>query len=70
MMVGRTIYESSPELPENPDQEVLLEVRDLNRGTELQDINLRLKRRNSGVGRADGGGPHRGGARHLRGRFD
>ncbi len=44
MMVGRTIYESSPELPENPDQDVLLEVRGLNRGTELQDINLRLKR--------------------------
>ena len=44
MMVGRTIYESSPELPENPDQDVLLEVRNLNRGTALRDINLRLKR--------------------------
>ena len=44
MMVGRTIYESSPELPEDPDQDVLLEVRHLNRGATLQDINLRLKR--------------------------
>ncbi len=41
MMVGRTIYESSPELPDDADQNVLLEVRHVNRGAVLQDINLR-----------------------------
>lgn len=44
MMVGRTIYESTPEVPENGDQETVLEVRHLNRGSELQDISFHLKR--------------------------
>lgn len=44
MMVGRTIYETSPEIPENGDQEVVLEVRSLNRGRALQDISFTLKR--------------------------
>lgn len=44
MMVGRTIYESSPEAPEHGDQEVVLEVRNLNRGNSLRDINFHLKR--------------------------
>src|SRR5690606_6860373 len=44
MMVGRTIYESTPEVPENDDQETVLEVRHLNRGSELQDISFHLKR--------------------------
>jgi ribose transport system ATP-binding protein len=44
LMVGRIIYESAPELPENPDQEVVLEVRNLNRGRVLHDINFNLKR--------------------------
>lgn len=44
MMVGRTIYESSPEVPEVANEEVVLEVRHLNRGTALQDINFNLKR--------------------------
>jgi ribose transport system ATP-binding protein len=43
MMVGRTIYESAPEVPENADQPVVLEVRNLNRGTALKDINFHLK---------------------------
>jgi ribose transport system ATP-binding protein len=44
LMVGRTIYESTPELPENPNQEVVLEVRNLNRGKVLRDVSFDLKR--------------------------
>jgi ribose transport system ATP-binding protein len=44
LMVGRTIYESAPELPEHPDQEVVLEVRNLNRGRVLRDVSFELKR--------------------------
>ena len=29
MMVGRTVYEATPELPETPDPTVMLEVRHL-----------------------------------------
>jgi ribose transport system ATP-binding protein len=42
MMVGRTIYESAPEVPENPSQEVVLEVRNLNRGRALKDVSFKL----------------------------
>lgn len=44
MMVGRTIYESDPEIPEVRDQEVVLEVRDLNRSNELHDVSFELRR--------------------------
>ncbi len=44
MMVGRTIYESKPELPENPSEEIALEVRNLNRGRVLKDISFKLKK--------------------------
>ena len=44
LMVGRTIYESSPELPENPSHEVALEVRNLNRGRVLRDVSFSLKK--------------------------
>ncbi len=44
MMVGRTIYESSPVIPENPSQDIVLEVRNLNRGKVLQDVNFHVKR--------------------------
>ncbi len=44
MMVGRTIYETSPEVPENPSQEVVLEVKDLNRGSVIKDVSFNLKR--------------------------
>ncbi|MCB8924115.1 MAG: sugar ABC transporter ATP-binding protein [Ardenticatenaceae bacterium] len=44
MMVGRTIYEATPELPEEPTDEVVLEVKDLNQGSMLQDINFHLKK--------------------------
>jgi ribose transport system ATP-binding protein len=44
MMVGRTIFETSPEAPEHPSDEVILEVRNLNRGNAIRDVNLQLKR--------------------------
>lgn len=44
LMVGRTIYESAPELPENPNQEVVLEVRNLNRGRVLRNVSFDLKK--------------------------
>ncbi len=44
MMVGRVIYESAPEIPENPSQDIVLEVKDLSRDTELKDINFKLKK--------------------------
>jgi ribose transport system ATP-binding protein len=44
LMVGRTIYESAPELPEKPDQEVVLEVHNLNRGRLLRDVSFDLKK--------------------------
>jgi ribose transport system ATP-binding protein len=42
MMVGRTIYENAPEVPERPSQEVVLEVRHLNRGRAVQDVSFQL----------------------------
>ena len=44
LMVGRTIYESAPELPESPDQTLVLEVRNLNRGKVLKDVSFNLKK--------------------------
>jgi ribose transport system ATP-binding protein len=44
MMVGRTIFEEAPELPENPSQEVILEVRNLNRGRVIQDVSFQLRK--------------------------
>ena len=44
LMVGRIIYEAAPELPENPDQEVVLEVHNLNSGKLLRDVSFSLKR--------------------------
>jgi ribose transport system ATP-binding protein len=44
MMVGRTIYETAPELPEKPSEDVALEVRNLNRGKALRDISFKLKK--------------------------
>jgi ribose transport system ATP-binding protein len=44
LMVGRTIYESAPELPEKPSEDVVLEVRNLNRGKALRDVSFNLKR--------------------------
>ncbi|MCB0212759.1 MAG: sugar ABC transporter ATP-binding protein [Anaerolineae bacterium] len=44
LMVGRTIYESAPEVPETQSTENVLEVKNLNRGTSLKDINFTLKK--------------------------
>ncbi|MCC6614271.1 MAG: sugar ABC transporter ATP-binding protein [Anaerolineae bacterium] len=44
LMVGRTIYESKPELPDTKSAEVVLEVKNLNRGRELRDVNFHLER--------------------------
>ncbi len=44
MMVGRTIYESAPEVPERPNEEIVLEVRNLNRGDVIKDVSFKLKK--------------------------
>jgi ribose transport system ATP-binding protein len=44
MMVGRTIYESAPEVPDRPNQETVLAVKGLNRAGVLKDINFTLKK--------------------------
>jgi ribose transport system ATP-binding protein len=44
MMVGRTIFETAPEIPEEASADVVLEVRNLNRGRVLRDVNFKLKR--------------------------
>jgi ribose transport system ATP-binding protein len=44
MMVGRTIFETSPELSETIDPEHVLEVRNLNRGTVIRDVSFNVKR--------------------------
>src|SRR5690242_11828535 len=44
MMVGRTIYEETPEIPETPDPEIVLDVRHLQRGRALRDVSLQLHR--------------------------
>ena len=44
MMVGRTVFEATPELPEQPDPTVMLEVRHLNRGRQVRDISFQLHR--------------------------
>jgi ribose transport system ATP-binding protein len=44
LMVGRTIFESTPELPEHPNEDVVLEVRNLSRGRVLRDVSFSLKK--------------------------
>jgi len=44
MMVGRTIYETTPELPEHPNEETVLEVRNLNRGSKIKDVSFKLRK--------------------------
>ncbi len=44
MMVGRTIYESTPEVPEDKNQDVVLEVRNLRQGKVIRDVSFKLKR--------------------------
>jgi ribose transport system ATP-binding protein len=44
MMVGRVIYESAPEVPEERVDEVVLAVKNLSRDKVLKDVNFELKR--------------------------
>jgi len=44
LMVGRTIYESAPEIPDLHDHEVALEVRHLSRGRAVRDVSFSLRR--------------------------
>jgi ribose transport system ATP-binding protein len=44
MMVGRTIFESTPEIPENPSREVMLDVKNLNRGNVIKNVSFSLNK--------------------------
>ncbi len=44
MMVGRTIYEEAPEIPERPSQDIVLEVKNLKRGNHIRDVSFQLKK--------------------------
>jgi ribose transport system ATP-binding protein len=44
MMVGRTIFETTPELPERPSEEIVLEVKNLNRGSKIKDVSFKLRK--------------------------
>ncbi len=44
MMVGRTIFEEATEIPENAQDEVVLEVRNLNLGRMVRDVSFELRR--------------------------
>jgi len=44
MMVGRTIDEMAPDIPEIKAPEVVLEVKSLNRSGSIKDVSFRLKR--------------------------
>lgn len=44
MMVGRVIYKSSPEVPDDRPEEVVLEVKNISRGRELKNISFQLKK--------------------------
>lgn len=44
MMVGRTIFEAKPEVPEKPSEEIVLEAKHLNRGNVIRGVSFNLKR--------------------------
>ena len=44
MVGGRELYEAHPEIPEQPDASVVLEVRNLNRGPLVRDVSFQLHR--------------------------
>jgi ribose transport system ATP-binding protein len=44
MMVGRTVFEATPELPETVDPNIVLEVSGLNRGRQVRDVSFQLHR--------------------------
>ena len=67
MMVGRTIYESSPEVPGGPRPGGGAGGRATSTAARDQGRQLQAEaRRDPRLCRADGRGPHRGGARRLR----
>ncbi len=43
-MVGRTIYEAAPAIPDSAHQDVVLEVRGLRRGRVIRDVSFSLRR--------------------------
>ena len=44
MMVGRTIYESVPDIPETAHPDVVLDVRGLNRGRMVRNVSFNVRR--------------------------
>ena len=44
MMVGRTVFEATPELPDAVDPTIVLEVKGLNLGRQVRDITFQLHR--------------------------
>jgi ribose transport system ATP-binding protein len=44
MMVGRTIFEATPEVPETMNPDVVLEVRNLKRGRVIRDVSFSVHR--------------------------
>jgi len=44
MMVGRTIFEATPELPETVDPTIVLDVSGLNLGRQVRDVSFQLHR--------------------------
>ena len=44
MMVGRTIFEATPEVPETTNPDVVLEVRNLKRGRVIRDVSFSVHR--------------------------
>ena len=66
MMVGRTIFEAIPEVPAEPNPEVVLEVRNLNRGRAIRNVSFQLRRGEIlGFAGLVGIRPHGGGPRDL-----
>jgi ribose transport system ATP-binding protein len=44
MMVGRTIYQAAPEIPDHASHEAVLEARHLKRGSVIKDVSFQLRR--------------------------
>ena len=44
MMVGRVIYESTPQVPEDRSTEVVLEVKNLSNGKDIKDVSFELRK--------------------------
>jgi ribose transport system ATP-binding protein len=44
MMVGRTLADVTPEPPEQPSQQIVLEAKGLNRGSAIRDVHLQVRK--------------------------